>query len=91
MMDRFLWGSVSRISPEAPVPVVRVDRETVSLGGAGNVAQNIVALGGSALPIGLLGEDAEGGQLAAQFQRSGMPTDGSTAASSSRSNRTTCW
>lgn len=76
MMDRFLWGSVSRISPEAPVPVVRVERETVSLGGAGNVAQNIVALGGSALPIGLLGEDDEGGRLAALFQRSGMPIDG---------------
>ena len=76
MMDRFLWGSVSRISPEAPVPVVRVERETLSLGGAGNVAQNVVALGGAARPIGLQGEDAEGGQMAALFQGAGMSIDG---------------
>jgi D-beta-D-heptose 7-phosphate kinase/D-beta-D-heptose 1-phosphate adenosyltransferase len=76
MMDRFLWGSVSRISPEAPVPVVRVERETASLGGAGNVAQNVVALGGAARPIGLQGEDADGEQMAALFQGAGMPIDG---------------
>ena len=76
MMDRFLWGSVTRISPEAPVPVVRVERETLSLGGAGNVAQNIAALGGQVRPIGLQGEDSEGGQMAALFQAAGMPVDG---------------
>jgi len=81
MMDRFLWGSVTRISPEAPVPVVRVERETASLGGAGNVAQNIVTLGGAARPIGLQGEDAEGGQLAALFQSAGIPIDGLVRAS----------
>ena len=45
MVDRFLWGRVDRISPEAPVPVVKLQRETVKLGGAANVAANIRALG----------------------------------------------
>src|SRR5262245_17538637 len=63
MVDRFLWGSCSRISPEAPVPVVRIERESASLGGAGNVARNVVALGGAALPVGLHGSDADGGLL----------------------------
>ena len=45
MVDRYLWGRVERISPEAPVPVVEIERETSSLGGAGNVAANLSALG----------------------------------------------
>ena len=49
MVDRFLWGSVDRISPEAPVPVVKLKRETVKLGGAANVAANIRALGAEAV------------------------------------------
>jgi len=55
MLDRFIWGSVDRISPEAPVPVVRVERESSHLGGAGNVARNIVAMGGKAWPVGICG------------------------------------
>jgi len=47
MLDRYLWGSVRRISPEAPVPIVEVSRETVRLGGAANVADNVQALGES--------------------------------------------
>ena len=52
MLDRFVYGRVSRISPEAPVPVLAVEREAQSLGGAGNVARNIASLGGHATLIG---------------------------------------
>ena len=63
MLDRFVYGDVSCISPEAPVPVVRVRDVGVSLGGAGNVARNIVALGGEAVLIGLRGRDAASVEL----------------------------
>ena len=58
MLDRFVYGEIERISPEAPVPVLRLTRTTEMLGGAGNVANNIAALGGNAVLIGLLGIDA---------------------------------
>lgn len=76
MVDRFLWGSVSRISPEAPVPVVRVERESASLGGAGNVARNVVALGGEAIPVGLHGADAGGALLTRLFGEAGIGVEG---------------
>ena len=76
MVDRFLWGSVSRISPEAPVPVVRVERESAALGGAGNVAQNVVALGGKAVPVGLHGEDEGGALLGRLFGEAGIEVRG---------------
>jgi len=57
MLDHFIWGSVSRISPEAPVPVVRVAKESFHLGGAGNVANNLAALGAVPVPIGVVGKD----------------------------------
>jgi D-beta-D-heptose 7-phosphate kinase/D-beta-D-heptose 1-phosphate adenosyltransferase len=76
MLDQFVWGSVSRISPEAPVPVVRLERETVSLGGAGNVARNIMALGAAALPVGVLGDDRDGDLLARLCREAGLPTEG---------------
>jgi D-beta-D-heptose 7-phosphate kinase / D-beta-D-heptose 1-phosphate adenosyltransferase len=63
MLDRFLYARVSRISPEAPVPVLAVEREAESLGGAGNVARNIVSLGGRATLIGGKGPDAAGARL----------------------------
>lgn len=58
MLDRFLYGDVRRISPEAPVPVVRLGRRTSMAGGAGNVARNVISLGGTATLIGLVGDDA---------------------------------
>ncbi|WP_044349970.1 D-glycero-beta-D-manno-heptose-7-phosphate kinase [Dethiosulfatarculus sandiegensis] len=57
MLDRFIWGSVGRISPEAPVPVVQVESETHMLGGAANVLHNIIALGGNAVLCGVVGTD----------------------------------
>ncbi len=63
MLDRFLWGRVDRISPEAPVPVVRLESETTKLGGAANVAANICALGAEAVLFGLCGKDDAARQL----------------------------
>lgn len=60
MLDKYIWGNVSRISPEAPVPVVEVHRDSSCLGGAGNVAQNLLSLGAAPLLVGIVGDDAEG-------------------------------
>jgi len=57
ILDKYLWGDVERISPEAPVPVVDVKKETVSLGGASNVANNIASLDAKAYMIGVVGDD----------------------------------
>jgi D-beta-D-heptose 7-phosphate kinase/D-beta-D-heptose 1-phosphate adenosyltransferase len=65
MLDRFLYGEVERISPEAPVPVLRQRRTHSMPGGAGNVARNIAALGGTAVLIGLRGRDAAAAELSA--------------------------
>lgn len=60
MVDKFIWGKVSRISPEAPVPVVEVSSDTETLGGAGNVASNITSLGATAYLITVIGNDVNG-------------------------------
>ncbi len=67
MLDRFVHGQVDRISPEAPIPVFRVGRETAVPGGAGNVVRNIVALGASASFLSVVGDDPEGRALAAMI------------------------
>lgn len=63
MLDEFVWGDVTRISPEAPVPVVEIRRESVHLGGAANVLANLVALGARASVVGVVGNDAAGERL----------------------------
>ena len=63
MLDRYWWGDVSRISPEAPVPVVRMRSSSVAAGGAANVAANIAGLGGVPYLVGIVGDDAEGEML----------------------------
>jgi len=63
MLDEFVWGDVTRISPEAPVPVVDVRRESVHLGGAANVLANLVALGARGSVVGVIGNDAAGERL----------------------------
>ena len=57
MLDRFVWGHVSRISPEAPVPVVEIERESFHLGGAANVARNLKSLGVTPRLVGVVGTD----------------------------------
>jgi len=85
MLDRFIWGAVSRISPEAPVPVVEICKETTCLGGAANVVANINSLGGNPVPFGVLGDDIEGKRLRAEFRARGIPAGGLVV----DSNRTT--
>jgi len=63
MLDRFLYGPVDRISPEAPIPVLRVDREATMLGGAGNVVRNLVSLGAGVVFVSVVGDDSEGRDL----------------------------
>lgn len=58
MLDKFLYGSVSRISPEAPVPIMKMDRETRMLGGAGNVVTNLCALGCRTTFVSVVGNEA---------------------------------
>jgi len=76
MLDRYLWGQVDRISPEAPVPVVDIERETVALGGAGNVAANLKALGAEPVLVGVLGVDPDGERLLAAFAQRGVEPSG---------------
>ena len=74
MLDKYVWGSANRISPEAPVPVVRVSRRNAVLGGAANVAGNIMSLGGHADIIGVVGDDAEGVELTNYLETAGIGT-----------------
>jgi rfaE bifunctional protein kinase chain/domain len=76
IMDEFLWGRVERISPEAPVPVVQVEEESLVMGGAGNVVNNIISLGGQALLCGVIGNDAMGRELVHMLQKMNSPTHG---------------
>ncbi|HYQ60426.1 MAG TPA: D-glycero-beta-D-manno-heptose-7-phosphate kinase [Desulfatiglandales bacterium] len=76
IMDEYIWGDVSRISPEAPVPVVDVKRETKMLGGAGNVLNNIRALGGEAILCGVVGDDSTGRQVVKMVKGLGASTEG---------------
>jgi len=76
MLDRYLWGTVTRISPEAPVPVVEIERESTSLGGAANVVHNVVSLGAEAIPLGVIGDDQSGRILLEELRRLNLPTEG---------------
>jgi D-glycero-beta-D-manno-heptose-7-phosphate kinase len=76
MLDHFVVGSVDRISPEAPVPVVRFARDEYRLGGAANVAANLQALGGRAAIVGLIGDDGEGRRLRAELEGLGVDASG---------------
>lgn len=76
ILDEFVWGTVERISPEAPVPIVNVVRESFLPGGSLNVANNIRTLGGTVYPCGLIGWDLRGRMLTKAMRREGIDTDG---------------
>ena len=76
MLDHFIWGRVSRISPEAPVPVVEVQRESLFPGGAANVARNLRALTGHVTVLGCVGADPAGNQLCELLREQGVTTTG---------------
>lgn len=76
MLDEFIWGNVSRISPEAPVPVVQVRKRTHTAGGAANTAANVRSLGGKVCVAGVLGDDSGGRQTRELLESQGVDTAG---------------
>jgi rfaE bifunctional protein kinase chain/domain len=85
MLDEFIWGEVTRISPEAPVPVVDIRRESTHLGGAANVLANLLALGAKASVIGVVGDDFAGERIRSSVRdKSAQQTDGELVLDPSR-------
>jgi rfaE bifunctional protein kinase chain/domain len=85
MLDEFIWGEVTRISPEAPVPVVDIRRESTHLGGAANVLANLVALGSKACVVGIVGDDFAGERIRSSvLDKSALQTDSSLVTDNSR-------
>ena len=76
MLDSYIWGNTSRISPEAPVPVIKVDRSEFTLGGAANVALNLKKLSSSPNIVGVVGGDKDGGTLKELLIRMGIESNG---------------
>jgi D-beta-D-heptose 7-phosphate kinase/D-beta-D-heptose 1-phosphate adenosyltransferase len=75
MLDKYIWGEVFRISPEAPVPIVHVTKETYVPGGAANVANNIVSIGGEAYVCSVVGQDRSGKALVDELEKRGIKTE----------------
>jgi D-glycero-beta-D-manno-heptose-7-phosphate kinase len=84
ILDRYLWGSATRVSPEAPVLVVDIDREETRLGGAANVAHNVRSLGAHPVLVGAVGSDAAGADLARLLEDRGVDPSGLVVAPSRR-------
>jgi D-beta-D-heptose 7-phosphate kinase/D-beta-D-heptose 1-phosphate adenosyltransferase len=75
MLDHYIWGDATRLSPEAPVPIVNIKEESVTLGGAANVIKNLVSLGARVTVAGVTGNDNTGGQLIELLNNEGINTD----------------
>ena len=75
MLDRYWWGSVKRISPEAPVPVVNLQKTSIAAGGAANVAANVTGLGAEANLIGVVGDDEGAAQLREVLEKAGISAE----------------
>jgi rfaE bifunctional protein kinase chain/domain len=85
MLDEFIWGDVTRVSPEAPVPVVDIRRQSTHLGGAANVLANLLALGAKASVIGVVGDDLAGERIRSSVRdKSALQTDGELILDKSR-------
>ena len=89
MLDRYLWGRVERISPEAPVPVLRLARESEVAGGAANVARNLIGLGVQVCVAGVTGDDPERAALLRLLAGQGVETDCVIAAAGRRTTTKT--
>jgi D-beta-D-heptose 7-phosphate kinase/D-beta-D-heptose 1-phosphate adenosyltransferase len=76
MLDKYIWGNVSRISPEAPVQVVRVEKESYAPGGAANVANNVAALSGITYMVGIVGNDKAHEIMASELKSRKINTEG---------------
>ena len=76
MLDRFIYGEVSRISPEAPVPLIDISHEVLQLGGAANAVKIISSLGGKTIAVGIVGDDWFGKRLTRLFEDTGINVDG---------------
>ena len=76
MLDVYLWGSVTRISPEAPVPVIGIRRQSCCLGGAANVMRNIALLGAKVYPFGVAGDDETAAAMFRAFGELDIDTGG---------------
>jgi D-beta-D-heptose 7-phosphate kinase/D-beta-D-heptose 1-phosphate adenosyltransferase len=76
MLDRFIYGEVSRISPEAPIPLIDISREVLQLGGAANAVKNISSLGGKTIAVGVVGDDWFGKRLTCLLEDAGINVDG---------------
>lgn len=88
MLDEFVWGDVTRISPEGPVPVVDVRRESVHLGGAANVLANLIALGAHGWVVGVVGNDYAGGRIRDELRQLNSGGDGGVIVDESRRSTT---
>lgn len=86
MLDVYIWGKASRISPEAPVPVVQVGKKSCCLGGAANVMRNVVTLGGKVKAYGIIGDDSDGREMKRLFDSYGIDP---ASLSTDKSRRTT--
>ena len=75
MIDHYIWGDATRLSPEAPVPIVSIKSESTTLGGAGNVVQNLVGLGANVTVAGVIGNDVTGNQLIEILEAEGVKTN----------------
>ena len=87
MLDHYLWGKTDRISPEAPVPVIDVQDESEVLGGAGNVVNNLIALGANVSVASAIGQDENGRRLAKMLKSLGVKTDALIAEPSRKTTR----
>jgi rfaE bifunctional protein kinase chain/domain len=76
MIDRYLWGDVSRISPEAPVPIINIEEEEIRFGGAANVANNLIGLGAIPILVGVVGDDIWGEVFRNKLSEKGLPGGG---------------